>query len=173
MALPRLEPRDGEDSVLPEGIHACDERDLQTTFVNAFPHSRRRPRIAAGFLRLRSDLAGHGINTTQWIDGSFVTGKPEPEDVDVVSFARSALLDALPMEAQRFMETLADEARSKLTYFTHHFTVPIYPEHDARYPAFDATRRYWRKWWGRTRRGTPKGFLSMTTGDPATAPAVS
>lgn len=95
MAIPPLQLSVGEDAVLPEGIHPCEERDLLVTFVKAFPNSRNRLKILVGFLRLRADFLEHEIYATQWVDGSFVTGKPEPEDVDVVAFVYSGLLDAL------------------------------------------------------------------------------
>ncbi len=73
-------------ALLPDRVYPCDETTFRTHFVDPFPDSQTRRPICDGFFRLRAEAAERGIIATQWVNGSFVEGKPDPADVDVVSF---------------------------------------------------------------------------------------
>ncbi len=67
------------------------ETDLQTferTFVTAFAASTTRPKIFMAYLdyldQLRQIVGDGGFY--QWLDGSFVTKKLDPKDIDFVTF---------------------------------------------------------------------------------------
>lgn len=68
------------DGYLLEGVHLCSEADVIFRFGSA---SRRRRRLA---LRLRRWIElGRQVGAKRLlVDGSFVTAKEEPEDVDTV-----------------------------------------------------------------------------------------
>ncbi len=74
-----------------EGILATADT-LYDTFVQPFTASETRERLFHEWTKynrmLRHDL-GEGF--TQWVDGSFVTQKVNPKDIDVVSFIPSYL----------------------------------------------------------------------------------
>jgi hypothetical protein len=80
--LPPFNPK----GVLPPGIHLATEAEVQATFVDAFAASKTRLDIFNGLTRWRRELSGLGIEGLQWIDGSFVTDKVDPDDVDVITF---------------------------------------------------------------------------------------
>ncbi|HEV7297880.1 MAG TPA: hypothetical protein VGN72_00825 [Tepidisphaeraceae bacterium] len=68
------------DGYLPEGLHRADEAEVTFRFGSVTPRRRRL------VLRLRRwlDLARH-VNARRFlIDGSFVTAKPNPNDIDAV-----------------------------------------------------------------------------------------
>src|SRR5438552_545782 len=68
------------DGYLPEGLHLASAADVTFRFGSSSP---RRRRLA---LRLRrwAELARQVKARRLLIDGSFVTGKPEPHDIDAL-----------------------------------------------------------------------------------------
>jgi hypothetical protein len=69
-----------DDGYLPEGLHLATEAEVTFRFV---PHTPRRKRLAHR-LRRWIDLARAVSARRLFVDGSFVTAKPEPNDVDAV-----------------------------------------------------------------------------------------
>lgn len=63
--------------VLPPGIHDATMAEIEATFATT-PHRRW---LFDGFVRAAQALAAAGCRTL-YLDGSFVTGKPHPEDFD-------------------------------------------------------------------------------------------
>jgi hypothetical protein len=76
--LPPFRP----DGYLPEGVHVCSEAEVLFRFGSS---SRRRRRLV---LRLRRWLElGRQVGARRLlVDGSFVTAKAEPQDIDSVIF---------------------------------------------------------------------------------------
>ena len=74
--IPQFRP----DGYLPEGLHVASEAEVTFRFGSATP---RRRRLA---LRLRRwiDLARSVRAQRLFVDGSFVTAKDEPNDIDAV-----------------------------------------------------------------------------------------
>ena len=184
-ALPVFEAReDYPYRILPDGVYPCDEAGLRAGFVAPFPDSETRPAIFEGFLRLRAEVVGLGIPATQWVDGSFVEAKLDPEDVDVVSFLDYDKLEALDDTAKEQLRRLLDgRTTTKAAYRSHTFAVASCSLGHPFYPTFEMARRYWRGLWGKTRPlvtpeaqelpGHTKGFVAMPLGDPAQVPHIS
>lgn len=175
--IPAFEPKDGYPyPVLPEGIYRCDESGLKIRFVDAFADSRARPAIYEGFLRLRQEAMALGLTAVQWVDGSFVEGKLEPGDVDVVSFATHEEIDQLP-DSNAVWELLNAKEKTKRVFCSHTFLVPVYEKGHPRRARFENQLVYWRRWFGTTRdhdpatklpwTAHPKGLIEMGLGDPA------
>lgn len=67
---------------------------LCATFVKSFPMSQTRANLFQEWTKYNSLLRIEiGQDFTQWIDGSFVTGKVNPKDMDIVSFIPYHLYD--------------------------------------------------------------------------------
>jgi len=66
------------DGALPEGIHEMGLEDFKKQFV----YNNRREQIFKGFLKLIKDLRAINCKTV-FVDGSFVTLKELPGDIDV------------------------------------------------------------------------------------------
>ena len=90
------------DGYLPEGLHVCSEADLTFRFGT---QSRKRRRL---ILRVRRWIElGRSVGALRLaVDGSFVTAKLEPKDVDAVMLvpsdfaeqAKSGIESALELE---------------------------------------------------------------------------
>lgn len=70
-------PEFNENGLLPPGIHLCTIEDIQLQFT----YNIRRREIFDGLLRLISDLKAISSSAV-YIDGSFVTAKQLPSDID-------------------------------------------------------------------------------------------
>ena len=184
-ALPAFESRDPYPfRVLPDGVHRVDEVTFRQQLVDAFPDSQTRRAICDGFFLLRQDALSRHVIATQWIDGSFVESKLDPEDIDLVTFIDYDFYVALGPAVQEFvLGCLKAGEMTKPQYGCHTFLVPsCLPGHPF-HAEFEKARTYWRKWFGQTREepirpgarfpSIPKGIIEMPLGDPQQAPQIS
>ena len=81
MAIPEL----NDDGLLPEGLHECSLGEILERF-GRFQQSDRRRRLGQRLQEFLGDVGSTGLAVAVVIDGSFVTGKPEPNDIDLVGF---------------------------------------------------------------------------------------
>ena len=175
MPLPDFIDQPGHPvAVLPPGVHPCAEPDCRERLVDQFGESARRPRIWDGFLRLRAALRTTGLSVVQWVDGSFVEAKPEPGDADVVSFVDAEALNSLPPDDQaKAGHLLAGGEETKPAFLTHTFLVPCVPPGGDRHEVYEASRLYWRRWFGRTRGRVAKGIVRLDLSGAGPLPLVS
>lgn len=89
-----------ENGLLPEGLHSSNPAEIEERFGRA---SSRRKEL---FERLMyfMDLARHCGATKMLIDGSFVTSKPDPGDVDVVIRLGQTHEDLIAKQDMRALE---------------------------------------------------------------------
>lgn len=137
-----------------EGISTTID-ELYNAFVHPFALSETREHLFGEWIKYNRMLR-HEIGTkyTQWIDGSFVTQKLNPKDIDVVSF--------IPTYLFRKFEKRLDY------YWTDNweregvdaYLVQVYP---AIWPEFESTialRQDWLDRYTKTKESSfPKGFL--------------
>src|SRR6266545_4491026 len=96
MAIPRF----NEHGLLPEGIHDCTLAEIETRF-GGFQGSDRRPQLWARFKEFFAAAMAIRLIEELLIDGSFATGKPDPNDIDfvvVVSAGHDFAVDLKPGE---------------------------------------------------------------------------
>jgi len=89
-----------EDGVLPEGIHRCTLEEYEVSF-GRFMRSDRRPRLTEALRRYIKDARLAGIADAVLVDGSYVTAKAEPNDIDLILVLRTDFdlsTDMHPME---------------------------------------------------------------------------
>lgn len=68
---------------LPDGIHDCSVEELEWQF-GAFQGSDRRPQLWAKFKEFILEAKACGLVEALLMNGSFVTAKPDPNDIDMV-----------------------------------------------------------------------------------------
>lgn len=174
-----------ESGVLPVGVHDCDDGEFRRLLVDGFPESTSRAIIAAGFTNLRSDACACKLAGVQWVDGSYVTDRADPDDVDVVTFVDLGLLESLEgTPAEEFiMGVLVRGPETPARYRSDSYLVAVAPESHPYRDEFLAACDYWRNWFGQMRTllgpdGAPlparsKGILQMELGDPLKRPQVT
>lgn len=79
MAIPVF----NEHGWLPDGIHDCTQ-DEAAVRLGVFQASDRRPQLWAKFTEFMREARACGLVEAVLVDGSFVTTKPDPNDVDLV-----------------------------------------------------------------------------------------
>ncbi|WP_373515239.1 hypothetical protein [Persicitalea sp.] len=97
-------------------------------------------------------------SVSQWLNGSFVTLKSDPEDIDLVNF--------IP-----FNDNLDNALEKLIPYFTvggsmekyriDAHLVPVYPESDPRFENTKLRTAYFERWFGHDRDGYSKGFIEI------------
>ncbi len=112
-----------------------------------------------------------------WLDGSFVTSKNHPGDIDVVSFVSSDLLNRLLPIGQSFaLDMLNAKEATKPGYNVHSFSVTCVPVSHPLYVAQSQNAKFWKNFFGHTRPllmpggqeiKLAKGMLSLPFGDAA------
>lgn len=76
MPIPPLD----QYGLLPVGVHDCTLDEIKTTF-GLFQTSDRRPKL---FQKLQELISEARFARSLLVDGSFVTAKPDPNDIDLV-----------------------------------------------------------------------------------------
>jgi hypothetical protein len=80
MPIPELTP----EGLLPAGIFDSTVEEIRQRF-GTFQGSDRRPRLFARLQQFVVAIRNTGLFEAVLIDGSFVTGKPAPNDIDVIA----------------------------------------------------------------------------------------
>ena len=77
-----------QDGVLPVGLHDCTIDEVVKAF-GQFRRSDRRPQLTEKLLRFVEDARRSGIVSAVILDGSYVTAKDEPNDIDLLLVLQS------------------------------------------------------------------------------------
>jgi hypothetical protein len=84
MAIPPL----NRDGFLPAGIYDATLDEIRERF-GVFQESDRRPRLLTKLVQLLDAMRSTHLFQMLLIDGSFVSAKPAPNDIDLVAVLRS------------------------------------------------------------------------------------
>jgi len=76
------------EGLLPEGVHDCSLAELQERFGH-FQRNDVRPRLFERLSRFIQHAVATGLVTSIIVDGSFVTSKDEPNDIDLILVLRA------------------------------------------------------------------------------------
>jgi hypothetical protein len=135
--------------------------ELYALTVGRFPGSVRRPLIFAEFERLVDDLNKMNVVCELWTDGSFLTEKLEPDDIDLSFAAFAEALDRLNMASVAWIfANLDDKNYSSLL---HTYVCVRFARDDPRRAA-DRTD-YWTEKWGVGWDDRLKGYVVIKLGE--------
>jgi hypothetical protein len=131
-----------------------------------FPLSTIRGTIVSGLKTFIQTLEAANVVGDLWLDGSFLTEKINPKDIDVVLKIDGALYNSGTPEQRQAVDWVI--ANQKLTLKCDSYALFEYPPGD---PLHDEGRwwyAYWLKQWGFSREDDPKGIvvLSLSAGTP-------
>lgn len=139
--------------LLSAGIHELSLEEIERIGVSDFPKSKRRKEIFDKAKFFLSELLELGVIDEIWADGSFLTEKQEPDDIDLVVFGNAGKLNALTGTARdKAIYLLSDPAQTKIRFMT-----------DMRFAPSESGewRSYWRGWYCFTRDEKPKGAARL------------
>jgi len=105
-----------------------------------------------------ASLAESGLAGELWINGSFLTEKRDPGDIDVVLRISGEVVDnATDSQAVALEAFLNSED-------CHAFFVPHWPKGHKNYDDGEELGVYWQGWWGSSRSGDSKGHAVIQFG---------
>ena len=147
----------------PYGRNATDLNLLQRLFVANMADSETRDKLYEGYLRYNDDLKAllSGQKYTQWVDGSFISNKLNPCDIDLVNLIDHELVEEYEEGLKDFIM-----GRGKETYGVDGYVIVIYPEGHPKYIRTRSDLVYWEHWFSKSRKDRrkqryPKGFLEL------------
>jgi hypothetical protein len=89
------------------GFKDIEEKDLHNEFVECFNHGRdHRTNLLIGFGQFLNQFKELSLTAEVWINGSFATTAPDPDDVDVVFYFNPSEVDKLTGEKKEKFERL-------------------------------------------------------------------
>jgi hypothetical protein len=143
--------------LLPPGFYPMSLADMRGRCVDAFPLSQTRSAIMEGLTTVVQRLIYVGVVGHLWTDGSFLTQKIDPEDVDLL----------LRISAE-FWENATDQQREAIGWFAREDLKTLYhcdcyvwvelPCDDPAYMESEWRRAYWIRQFGFSRRDETKGI---------------
>lgn len=153
----------GANGLLPTGLIQVSAEQVHEHFVVPFSESQTRKRLYDQWLLHRQALQTLVPIERQWLDGSYVTGKVDPGDIDVVTFINGDALNDLNPAEQALFADLTDGHSTRDRWGIDAFVVATYAEgHPDRAVARKA-EGYWRRMWTNVKgSNSTKGFLEVT-----------
>jgi len=138
------------------GLHKFTLQELYDLAVRPFADDAQRAVLFQKFRAWESAFSASGVSGKMWVDGSFLTQKPNPDDIDCVLWSPSWIDTANDTSANRAtLSRLFDHSSAKTLY-----GLDLYVE----YPAADLLHReaYWKGFFGYCHdRVTAKGFAEV------------
>jgi hypothetical protein len=148
-----------EDGFLSPGRHRCQIDDFWELCVKSFAGNSHRQQLFQEWKlyndRLQRIVESHRL--TQWIDGSFVTNKLAPNDIDFVTFIPHHLYEPQKDGLIEFYSTV-----SLYTNGLDAYICPVYPTEHANYQLTRHYRTIWMKRFKNIKNTSgEKGFLEL------------
>ncbi|MFS4200353.1 DUF6932 family protein [Escherichia coli] len=147
--------------LLTAGFHDMDSDGIKSLCVDTFPKSVRRSMLYCNFIQLIEQFKLVNQQclyfSEVWIDGSFTTEKPEPDDIDILVVVDYLALNSLPNTLMPLVSSLLNRDFIKENYSIDVLLLPEnHPEID-----YSERRSYWRGWFGFDRKENPKGLVRV------------
>lgn len=150
-ALPDYRP------ILQPGFHVTTVSELKTMCVNNFnPLSTTRADIMDGLEQVINGLNSVNLQADIWVDGSFVTNKANPKDVDIVVRVNGPYADAAPQPVKDAITWLTTDLMAP--YLCDSYYLPVYPVGHQLYDMSIRMDAYWKGWLGFSRANNPTGI---------------
>lgn len=150
-------PKPDFPALLPPGMHSKSIQDLYDLAVAPFQGNAQREDLFRKFSAWSGSLRAEGVTGVIWIDGSFLTSKPNPSDIDCVVWSPGwGNPAAVTTNSQNTVMQLFDHATAESI-----FGLDLYVERPAADRVFHR-EAYWRGILGFCHdRITAKGFAEV------------
>lgn len=154
----------GQDR-LPPGLHRATLAEIRGALVEAFPGSKTRRPIFDSWTLLRQAIRRIIEPEREWVDGSYVTRKQNPGDVDLVTHLNGLDLEALCPVDQTLLRGLIAGHASRDLHRCDSFPLVVYPEGHPAHAAYQEALGHWERWFGHDRDGSPRGIVEVDRDD--------
>ena len=134
-------------------------------FIETFVFNTERKQLFDNYVKYNNyltEILGN-IDFYQWIDGSYVTQKSKPQDIDIVNFVYFETYENIVTFSKELKNEVIKDKFNLDTRF-----VAIYPENHSKYFHFKSDAAYWNDWFSKTnpkhdrrKRKYPKSFIQI------------
>lgn len=132
-------------------------------FVDSFGFSKTRTNIFQNYLNYLADFQQEVTpNFVQWIDGSFVSKKVNPRDIDMVTLVDHQIVENKDsLLKQKFLNNSFNKSHDLDVYL-----LTLYPPNHERYSWTKSDLLYWKNWFTKSKmvrgkRRFPKGYIEI------------
>ncbi len=147
-------------ALLPPGRHELKLSELKKICVDDFPLSTSRLVIMEGLEKVIDKLKSCFIQGEIWINGSFVTNKIDPNDVDLVLRTSAQFLDNANPDQRNTVDWLSSNL--KTAFHCDSYVFSEWPVDHKNYLVGKNMHDYWTKLFGFSRGGSPKGIIVIS-----------
>jgi hypothetical protein len=133
--------------------------ELKATFVDQMRGSSTRGTIWQGWMEHRRAIEAVGINYVTMVNGSCVTAKEDPNDVDLCILFNAHELVGLAASARTELTRLFNVPQCKLEYRCDAYAMAVVPAGNTAFPTLVHHLTYWARVFGKDRAGADKSFV--------------
>lgn len=141
------------------GFHDLELDEIKEKCVDSFSDKNKREFLFNNLKNLLDSFflfnKANPFLIEVWIDGSFTTFKPEPDDIDILLVYDDCSINSMPLMMQTSLYQLLDRNFIKINY---NIDVLQLPQNN---PNYDNDRSYWRGWFGFDRNENAKGVVRI------------
>jgi hypothetical protein len=145
------------EPLFPPGLNTVTTDELRSICVDAFPLSATRKAIFQNLLEVMQRLADNSIVGDLWVDGSFVTSKFNPRDVDIVLCVSFDLYDNCSAGQRAVFDWIESEVLHT-DYRCDGYILMEWPVDHPFHSEGVVARNYWSNLFGHTREAHEKGI---------------
>ncbi|MBI1226755.1 MAG: hypothetical protein GC192_16085 [Bacteroidetes bacterium] len=140
----------------PQEAIPADLEMVKLNFVDAFPKSKTRARLYENLIQFNETLQKEVFPWYEmWVNGSFVTKKQNPKDVDVVVFLDAEVYKLREKKLDKILAYCFEKLRID-AYF-----VLVFPENHKFFTSTQLNRNDWFIFFTTLKSGSRKGFLQL------------
>lgn len=150
----------GQDRLDP-GRHVATATEIKTALVDAFSTAVTRGPLYDQWRVLNQAIEKILPIEEQWVNGSFVTTKLNPGDIDLVTHFDGARLAALDAGDRMLLKGLVAGHQSRDLHLCDSFVIAIYPNGHPWRSRYEALSAYFDGLFGKDRTGNAKGYVEV------------
>lgn len=148
--------------LLPFGMHQRTVDELKAMLVDEFSTHTRRAWLWDNFLNLVDQLKAAKIKCKIWLDGSYLTEKVEPDDIDLIVEVDISILQQLTQGQRALLDDLSNLKFNTDLLKLHTFVIFSAPVVHVLGVQSAALRAQWINDWGYSLvKKEPKGIAVM------------
>jgi hypothetical protein len=146
--------------LFPLGFHHLSISDIERVCVEFFLLSTTRGPIMEGLNKFIQRLNAENVLGDMWVNGSFLTEKIDPKDIDLVLRCDGALYNTGTPEHRAAIDWVI--ANQKSTLMCDSYVLFEYPVGHPLHAEGLWWYSWYHKWWGFSRDDDPKGIVVIS-----------
>lgn len=151
--------------LLTVGFHEMTVDEVHRLCVDKFTASTSRSEIMVGLKKVIERLAKAGVEGHLWVNGSFMTEKIDPEDVDVLLCVNMEFYDSCSGNTRKAIDWLNANLKDELLCDS--YLLCMRPMGHANFPETEFMHAYWTRQFGFDRSDNLKGIGVISLGEAA------